>query len=85
MFPTPNDGRSLFSTGQAGQALSEIEGACQKAKRRTRQYLPPNENNRYNKSVGRGSSLVTREAYYEIRSTKFETNSNFQSSKLETL
>ena len=29
------------------QALSEIEVACQKAKRRTRQYLPPNENNRH--------------------------------------
>ena len=32
--------------GQAGQALSEIEGACQKAKRRTQQYQPSYENNR---------------------------------------
>ena len=37
--------------GQAGQALSEIEGACQKVRRRTRQYQPSNENNRHYKSL----------------------------------
>jgi len=29
--------------GQAGQAMGEIEGACQKVKRRTRQYQPHDE------------------------------------------
>jgi len=37
--------------GKAGQALSEIEGACQKVRRRKRQHQPAYENNRYNTSL----------------------------------
>jgi len=50
--------------GQAGQALGEIEGACQKVKRQTRQYQPLDENHRYYQSVIRDPSFVNRNLYF---------------------